>query len=190
MKWTSLAILTMFAGAMACLYLIFTSPEYTAQYTRYTAAKTAIRQAEEQTKQVQAQQWSNTVRGTVPWLAGGLAAAAVAGVGGWAVVEWQRNRTQRHVATEDYTTQRHLITAKRDITLAYIAQCGDPNAHPARLNGIAGVFLPSENEFVPMDVCRAELEQSTALVRRQPQTVNVPTQRERRFKVVGEMEEY
>ena len=55
-----------------------------------------------------------------------------------------------------------------------------------------GVFLPSENEFVPLDVCQAELaaNQTTALARRTPQTNNVPpVQQERRFLVLGEMEE-
>lgn len=154
---TEFAIVAMFCAALAAVYLIFTSPEYTAQYTQYTAAKTAIRQAEEQTKQVQAQQWSNTVRGTVPWLAGGLGAVAVAGVGGWAVVEWQRNRTRRHEVTEDHTTQRHLISAKRDIVLAYLVQFGEPGAQPMTLDGVRGAYLPSTNEFVPIDVCRAEL---------------------------------
>jgi hypothetical protein len=125
----------------------------------YQGGLTARYQAREQTRQVQAQQWSNTIRGTVPWLAGGLAAAAVAGVGGWAVVEWQRNRTQRHVATEDHTTQRHLITAKRDIVLAYLLQFGEPGARPMTLDGVRGAYLPSINEFVPEDVCRSELAQ-------------------------------
>ncbi len=157
----------------------------------YQQSLTARKQAVEQTKQVQAQQWSNTVRGTVPWLAGGLAAVAVAGVGGWAVVEWQRNRTQRHVATEDHTTQRHLITAQKDIVLAYLVQFGEPGAQPMMLNGMRGAYLPSSNEFVPEDVCRAELEQRTALARRQPQTINVqPAPRERRFKVVGELQDW
>ncbi len=56
-----------------------------------------------------------------------------------------------------------------------------------------GVFLPSANEFVPLDVCQAELAQSTALARRQPSTINVPPAPpppERRFKVVGEMAEW
>lgn len=174
MRIQSLAIMTMFITAMACVYLIFTSPEYTAQYTRYAAARTAIRQAEEQTERVQAEQWSNAVRSIVPWTAGGLAAVVVAGVGGWAVVEWQRNRTRRHEVTEDNTTQRYRLGAQRDIVLAYLAQFGEPGAMPMLLNGVRGAYLPSSNEFVPEDVCRAELAQY-----QQPQ-------RERRFKVVGE----
>lgn len=189
--WTELAVMAMFCAALAALYLIFTSPEYTAQYTRYATTRTAIRQAEEQTKQVQAQQWSATLRGTVPWLAGGLGVVAVAGVGGWAVVEWQRNRTRRHEVTEDHTTQRHRITAQKDIVLAYLLQFGEPGAQPMTLNGVRGAYLPSTNEFVPEDVCRAELAQTTALARRQPQTINMPpVPRERRFKVLGERAEY
>lgn len=187
MRAASLTILTMFTGAMLCVYLVFTSPEYTAQYSQYAAARTAIRQAEEQTRQTQAREWSNTVRGAAPWV--GVIVAGIAGA--WAAVQWQEQRTRRHVASEDNSTQRHMISAKKDVALAYIAQCGDPAAYPRRLNGMAGVFLPSSNEFVPEDACRAELEQSTALARRQPPTINVapaPEQRERRFKVVGERE--
>ena len=101
---------------------------------------------------------------------------------GWAVNRWQEQRTQRHVATEEQTTERLRITAKRDVVLAYIAQCGDPGARPMRLNGVSGVYLPQSNEFVPEPVCRAELtavpamqaNQGTALARRTPQTINVP----------------
>ncbi len=81
------------------------------------------------------------------------------GGGGWAVVEWQRNRTRRHEVTEGHTTQRHLITAKRDIVLAYLLQFGEPGARPMTLDGVRGAYLPSINEFVPEDVCRAELAQ-------------------------------
>jgi len=125
----------------------------------YQRGKTARELAQQQTRQVQAREWGATVRGSVPWLAGGLATAAVFGVGGWMVVEWQRNRTRRHEVTEDHTTQRHLISAKRDIALAYLAQCGDPGAYVGQLNGTRGVFLPMLNEFVPEAVCRAELVQ-------------------------------
>ncbi len=95
--------------------------------------------------------------------------------------------TLRHEATEDHTTQRHMITAKKDIVLAYLVQFGEPGAQPMTLNGARGAYLPSTNEFVPEDVCRAEL-QTTALARRQPPTINVPPAR--RFVVVGELEEW
>jgi hypothetical protein len=165
-----------------------TSPELTARYT-----------ARQQAEQVRARQQGETARRWAEtWETWGeygfpaLAFIACAGVGGWAVVEWQRNRTKRHEVTEDHTTQRHLITAKKDIVLAYIAQCGDPGAYAGQLDGMRGVFLPASNEFVPIEICRAELAatQSTALARRQPPTINVtPVQQERRFLVMGKMEQ-
>lgn len=165
----------------ACAYWWLASPEYTIRYQAYATARTAIRQAEEQTKQVQAEEWSNTVRGTVPWLAGGLAAVVAVGIVGWAAVQWQEQRTKRHEASEDNTTQRHLITAQKDIALAYLALCGDPGAFVGKHEGQRGVFLPRSGEFVPESICRAELASAqaatvptTALSRRQPQTINVP----------------
>lgn len=181
---SALAIVVVYVALVQAL----TSPELTARYQAYATARTTIRQAEEQTKRVQAEEWSNTLRGTVPWLAGGLAAVAVVGVGGWAVVQWQEQRTRRHEATEDHTTQRHLITAQKDIVLAYLAVCGDPGAFVGQLDGQRGVFLPRSGEFVPESICRAELASvqavtvpapSTALARRQPQTINVPGAMER-----------
>lgn len=136
------------------LYLFentITDPNYQQGYT-------ARVQAQQQTKQVEAQEWGATVRGTVPWLAGGLAVAAVFGVGGWAVVEWQRQRTRRAELYEVNTTARHMISAKKDIALAWIAEFGTPGAKPGQLGGVNGVFLPATNEFVPIDVCRAELD--------------------------------
>jgi hypothetical protein len=153
----SLVILAMFCGAMLCVYLVFTSPEHTAQYAAYATAKTAIRQAEEHTKAVQAQEWGDTLRTWGMWGGGGLAAVGALAVIAWSVNHWQEQRTRRHEVTEDHTTQRHLITAKKDIALAYIAMCGDPGARQMRLGGVEGVYLPSSNELVPIDVCRAEL---------------------------------
>ena len=191
------ATMAALAATVAFLYMLtgaITDPTY-------QGGLTARYQAQQQTRQVQAQQQGETERRwAATWETWGkygfpaLAAVAVAGVGGWAVVEWQRNRTRRHEVTEDHTTQRHLITAKKDIALAYIAQCGDPGARQLSVNGVEGVYLPSSNELVPFDVCRAELaaaqaNQGTALARRTPQTINVPpVQRERRFLVVGETE--
>jgi hypothetical protein len=140
----------------------------------YQQGLTARRQAREQTRQVQAREWGETTRTLGEYGSYALIAAAVAGVGGWACVEWQRNRTRRHEVTEDHTTQRHLISAKRDIALAYLAVCGDPDATQGRLNGIDGVFLPSAGEFVPLDVCRQELQANRLL----------PAPPERRFAVV------
>jgi len=172
----------------AFLYLLadaMTNPTYqNGLTTRY--------QAQQQTKRVEAQEWGATVRGAVPWLAGGVAAVVFVVFGSRLVIDWQEQRTRRHEATEDHTTERHLISAKKDIAIAYIAQCGDPAAYRGQLAGVEGVYLPSENEFVPLDVCRAELAatQGTTLARRTTQTINVPpVQQERRFLVVGEMEQ-
>lgn len=129
----------------------------------YQQGLTARKIAVEQTKRVEAQEWGATARVWGMW---GFPAAAVVGgaaLAGWTIVEWQRNRTRRHEATEDHTTQRHLISAKRDIAMAYIAQCGDSGAYAGRLNGMQGVFLPESNEFVPLHVCRAELAQRPML---------------------------
>ncbi len=155
----SLVILAMFCGAMLCVYLLFTSPEHTAQYTAYAAARTTIRQAEEQTKRVEAQEWGETARMWGMWGVAGVAFVGGIGLASWAVIEWQRERTRRATVYEEQTTQRHLISAKRDIALAYLAQCGDPGAYVGQLGGMRGVFLPNANEFVPEPVCRAELAQ-------------------------------
>jgi hypothetical protein len=168
----------------------------------------------QQTKRVQAQEFGDTMRTWGMWGGGGLAVVGGLVVIGWAVNRWQEQRTQRHVATEEQTTERHLISAKRDIVLAYLVQFGEPGAKPMMLNGVYGAYLPSANEFVPEDVCRAELatvrtaqpaNQGTALARRQPQTINVPAAMERddwprvglsgddggrRFRVIGELEEW
>jgi len=189
----SFIVAVMLCAALTVAYLYFVSPGYTAQYQSYATAKTAIRQAEERTQQVQAQEWGDTLRMWGMWGGGGLAAVGGLAVIAWAVVEWQRNRTKRHEVTEDHTTQRHLISAKKDIVLAYLVQFGEPGAQPMVLNGVRGAYLPSTNEFVPEDICRAELAtaQTTALARRAAQTINVPAaQQERRFLVVGEREEW
>lgn len=188
----SFIVAVMLCAALTVAYLYFVSPGYTAQYQSYATAKTAIRQAEERTQQVQAQEWGDTLRTWGMWGGGGLAAVGGLVAIGWTVRHWQEQRTRRHEASEDHTTQRHLISAKRDIALAYIAQCGDPGAYAGQLDGMHGVYLPQSNEFVPLDVCRAELAtaQTTVLARRASQTINVPAaQQERRFLVVGEMEQ-
>jgi hypothetical protein len=109
----------------------------------------------------------------------------------------------------DHRTQDGRRRLGRDLV-----QFGEPGAKPMMLNGVYGAYLPSANEFVPEDVCRAELatvrtaqpaNQGTALARRQPQTINVPAAMERddwprvglsgddggrRFRVIGELEEW
>ena len=193
-------------AAMAAMVIVYvaltqalTSPELTARYTARQQAQLQAEQARQQAQMVQAREQGETARAWAQtwetWGVYGTGAAGVAVVaivGGWEVVEWQRQRTKRHEVTEVNVTQRHMITAKKDIVLAYLAVCGDPDAMQGRLNGIDGVFLPASNEFVPLDVCRAELaaNQGTALARRTPQTINVPPARQkRRFLIVGEMEQ-
>lgn len=149
-----------FVYLMACLAVIafmFWGMTGVAVDPTYQQGLTARKQAVEQTKRVQAQEWGNTMRVWGMW---GLPAAAVVGgigLASWMVVEWQRERTRRATVYEEQSTQRHLITAKKDIALAYIAQCGDPGARQLSINGVEGVYLPSSNELVPIDVCRAEL---------------------------------
>jgi hypothetical protein len=152
----------------------------------YQNGLTARYEAQQQTRQVQAREFGDTMRTWGMWGGGGVAAVCGLVVIAWAVAQWQEQRTRRHEATEDHTTQRHLISAKRDIVLAYLVQFGEPGAKPMTLNGVYGAYLPSVNEFVPEDVCRAELAtvrtaqpvqpatQGTALARRQPPTINVP----------------
>ena len=179
----------------------------------YQNGLTARFDALQQTKRVQAQEWGDTQRVQAQefgdtlrtwgmWGGGGLAVVGGLVAIGWAVNRWQEQRTQRHVATEEQTTERLRITAKRDVVLAYIAQCGDPGARQMRLNGVSGVYLPQSNEFVPEEVCRAELAtvHTTALARRTPPTINVPAQDwppvgvpgqdGRVFKVIGELEDW
>jgi hypothetical protein len=176
----------------AFLYLLstaITDPNYQNNLTaRY--------QAREQTRQVQAQEWGDTLRTWGMWGGGGLAAVGGLVVVAWAVVQWQEQRTRRHEATEDHTTQRLRITTQKEIAVAYIALYRDrePDARFMRLaDGTAGVYLPNENELVTIDACRAELAtaQTTALTRRTPPTINVPgAPQERRFLVLGDLEEW
>lgn len=161
----------------------------------YQNGLTARYEARQQTSQVRAREFGDTMRTWGMW--GGGAFAVVGGLVaiGWAVSHWQGQRTQRHVATEEQTTERLRITARRDIGLAWIAQFGVPERDRIGTHGgVLGVFTVEEgaDTFVPLDVCRAELtaSQSTALARRTPQTINVPAARqERRFRIVGETEE-
>ena len=176
-----------FLCSLACMVLVgflFWSLSYASINPNYQQGLTARRQAVEQTKQVQAQAWSRTVSNASPWLFGGLAAVAVVFLGGKVWIDHQEQRTRRYGMYEDHTTQRHMITAKKDIALAYIAACGDPGAKRGQLAGVEGVFLPAAGEFVPLDVCKQELEQ-TALVRYEQPPVR---SQERVFRVVGEYE--
>lgn len=181
--------------------LIFTATmlymfEATITDPAYQNGLTTRYQAHQQTRRVEAQEWGDTLRTWGMWGGGGLAAVGGLVVVAWAVVQWQEQRTRRHEATEDHTTQRLRITTQKEIAVAYIALYRDrePDARFMRLaDGTAGVYLPNENELVTIDACRAELAtaQTTALTRRTPPTINVPgAPQERRFLVLGDLEEW
>ena len=131
----------------------------------YQQGLTARYEARQETERVRAEQWGETQRTLGTWGAGALVIVAVAGVGGWAVVEWQRERSKRHVASETQATSRVLIGSQRDVALAWIA-ANYPNAarlpearrpYVGALNNTLGVFVPDTSEFVPWQVARAEL---------------------------------
>ena len=115
----------------------------------YQGGLTARYEARQQTEQVQAREWGATARTGLMWGGGALAACVVAGAGGWAVVEWQRERSKRHTTS-----------AQERVVLAYIAQYG---GRAGELDGESGVFLDASGEFVPWQVARAELP-ATALL--------------------------
>ena len=131
----------------------------------YQAGLTARYEARQQTERVRAEQWGETQRTLGTWGAGALAVVVIAGVGGWAVVEWQRERSKRHATSETEATSRVMIGSQRDVALAWIA-ANYPNAarlpearrpYVGTLDNTLGVFVPDKNEFVPCDVARAEL---------------------------------
>ena len=161
----------------------------------YQNGLTARFDALQQTKRVQAQEFGDTMRTWGMWGGGGLAVVGGLVAIGWAVNRWQEQRTKRHETTEEQMTERLRITTKKDVALAWIAQFGVPDRDRIGTHGgQLGVFTVEDgaDTFVPLDVCRAELaaNQGTALARRTPQTINVPpVQQERRFLVVGEMEQ-
>lgn len=131
----------------------------------YQDGLTARYQAQEQTRQVQAQEWNATLRAWGQWGGGALAVVVVAGVGGWAAVQWQRERTRRTVAEQEGRTDRRRISAQERVAIAWIEgnRGRYPDARPGDLNGVAGVLIPSRREFVPLDVCAAELDAARLL---------------------------
>jgi hypothetical protein len=109
--WAALVTLVICVPMFFVITGVLSSPTYQANYTSryqaYQAGETAREQAIQQTRRVQAQQWGDTLRTWGMWGGGALAVTAVAGVGGWAVVRWQEERTRRHGMTE----QRRVILA-------------------------------------------------------------------------------
>ena len=97
-------------ASMAALVIVYyicaqalTSPELTARYNARTQAQLQAEKARQQAQMVQAQEAGKTSRVWAQtwetWGVYGTSAAGVAVVafvGGWAVVEWQRQRTRRH----------------------------------------------------------------------------------------------
>ena len=139
-----LSTLVGLAAIVFCLLLSIAMLDTISSPT-YQAGLTARYEARQQTERVRAEQWGETTRTLGTWGAGALVIVAVAGVGGWAVVEWQRERSRRHVAS---------VGAQERVILAYIAMYG---GRAGQLGGVSGVFLEASREFVPWQVARAEL---------------------------------
>ena len=139
-----LSTLVGFAAVVFCIMLGVAMLDAISNPT-YQDALTARYEARQQTERVRAEQWGETTRTLGTWGAGALVIVAVAGVGGWAVVEWQRERSRRHVAS---------VGAQERVILAYIAAYG---GRAGQLGGEAGVFLDASREFIPWKVARAEL---------------------------------
>ncbi len=120
-----------------------TEAEYTTRYLAHQAGETARQLAEQETARVQAAQWGETLR---VW---GIAAAVMlaAAAAAWVVIQWQRERTARHV-----------VSAQAQVCLAYIAAFG---GQMGRLGSREGVYLEAPDggrEFVPWQIAEAELE--------------------------------
>lgn len=156
-SWRGL-LLNMVALAVVCLlaaamFEALTSAEYQRGLTtRYEARET--------TRQVQAEQWGDTLR---TWGQAAATAGSVLVVVGGAVgvlVVWQRERTKRHAMTQTHTTQRVLISAQRDVVVAYINAFG---GRAGTLGGVRGVYLDATREFIPWQVARAELDAARLL---------------------------
>lgn len=136
---------------------------FTTRYEAYQAGETARELARQQARETEAAQWGETMRTWGTWGGGALAVVAVAGVCCWAFVRGEEERTRRTYIQEANATDRLRISTSRQIMLAWIAQAGYPDARPGQLGGVPGVLIPSLREFVPLDVCRAELSAARLL---------------------------
>lgn len=155
-------MLVWFAALVFCLLLAAAMLETISSPT-YQAGLTARYEAQQQTRQVETQERNATLRTWGQWGGGALAVGVVVGVGGWATVQWQRERTRRALAEQEGRTERRRIGAQERVALAWIAQAGYPDARPGRLDGAVGVLIPSRREFVPLAVCEAELNAARLL---------------------------
>lgn len=125
-----------------------TEAEYTTRYLAYQAGETARQLAEQETARVQAAQWGETLRVWATWSSGALAVVAAAAAAAWVIIQWQRERTARHV-----------VSAQAQVCIAYIAAFG---GRMGRLGSREGVYLEAPDggrEFVPWQIAEAELEQ-------------------------------
>ena len=171
--WRFLGFVVYCAACLAVLALIAMAlpdveREYSERYTAQQQQETLRVQAREATARVQAQQWGETAR----TLGGVLGGVLVAGVGGWAVVRWQEERSRRRG-----------MTAQERVILAYIAAHG---GRAGQLGGQAGVFLDASREFIPWRVAAAELASGfQPPVAAQPQQVTA-----RRFLITGDTESW
>ena len=152
--WLALLALVVVVPLLFLLLGTMTDPTYQAGLTARYAAQ-------QQRREVDAQEWGATLRvwgeqaGELGrWLAVAGSAAAIVWVSGRAVTRWQEERTRRAEIVETNTTQRALIGAQRDVVLAYIAAYG---GRAGTLAGERGVFLDASGEFVPAATCAAEL---------------------------------
>lgn len=152
--WAAMVTLVICLPLFLILADALTSPEVTARYNAYQTGYTARTAEREQTRRVQAEEWNATLRtwGQNVAVAGSVL-VVVAGVTGVLVV-WQRERTKRHVVTQTHQTERALISAQRDVCIAYIAAFG---GRAGELDGVRGVYLDASHEFVPWHVARREL---------------------------------
>lgn len=166
--WAAMVTLVVCLPLFLILAHAMTSPvyqsNYSARYSAYQAGETTRRQAEEQTRRVQAEQFGDTLRTWGMWGGGVLSVALVAGAGSYTVVQWQRERTRRHSMTE-----------QRRIALAWIAANGGQQRladgstryrigiYPTGAGREYGVLDAAAGEFVPLRVAAAELPAAALL---------------------------
>ena len=121
--------------------IVQTQGDTTARYIEQQRQETIREQARQETERVRSVEWNATLRTWGTWGGGALAV----GIGCWAVVRWQEERSKRHIAS---------VSAQERVILAYIAAYG---GRAGEFDGVPGVFLDTSREFVPWQVARAEL---------------------------------
>jgi hypothetical protein len=157
--WAALVTFVVCFPLLLIVANAMTSPTYqagfTARYEAYQSGRTQRELAEQATRQTQAQERGATLRTWGQWGGGVLAVAVVAGVAGYTIIQWQRERTRRHGMTE----QRRVI-------VAYIGMYGGREGRwlggQGLPRGALGVYL-EDGEFVPWNVAAAELPAAALL---------------------------